>query len=141
MKIRKLYLSLGSNSGDRSVYLEKASGKLDMAFGPRIWESKTIETEAIGFCGGNFLNKIMEYNCHKRAETVLRICKSIERDLGRTEKPEYDQKGERIYHDRTIDIDILIYGEMKMDTPLLIIPHPQLYSRPFVKELLDSEML
>ena len=48
----------------------------------------------------------------------------------------YDADGERIYHDRVIDIDILLYGNRKLETPDLTIPHPQLDNRPFFKELI-----
>ena len=57
--------------------------------------------------------------------------------MGRTDTPEYAPDGSRIYHNRIIDIDILFYGEHSVSTPQLSIPHPQVHSRPFVKQLLE----
>jgi 2-amino-4-hydroxy-6-hydroxymethyldihydropteridine diphosphokinase len=56
--------------------------------------------------------------------------------MGRKDAPEYAADGSRIYHDRIIDIDILFYGDLRLNTPLLTIPHPQVESRSFVRELL-----
>nr|MCR4863966.1 2-amino-4-hydroxy-6-hydroxymethyldihydropteridine diphosphokinase [Bacteroidales bacterium] len=55
---------------------------------------------------------------------------------GRRDAPEYAADGSRIYHDRIIDIDILLYGDMKVDEPGLTIPHPQLDTRPFFGDLI-----
>ena len=65
-------------------------------------------------------------------EEILGICKSIERSMGRRETVEYDSGGGRIYHDRVIDIDILLYGRRTVDTPELKIPHPLMREREFV---------
>ena len=77
------------------------------------------------------------YRSARKPENILRICKQIERSMGRTDAPEYDPDGSRIYHNRIIDIDILFYGEHSVSTPQLTIPHPQVHSRPFVKQLLE----
>ena len=74
----------------------------------------------------------------QRTKTVLKICKRIERAMGRKDAPEYAADGSRIYHDRIIDIDILFYGDLRLSTPLLTIPHPQVESRPFVGILLGQ---
>lgn len=133
----KLYLSLGSNLGDREKNIRTALELLDIAFG-RHWKavSPIINTKADGFDGPDFLNAVVCYESRRNAENILRICKDVERLLGRTDSPEYDSEGQRIYHDRTIDIDILLYGSLKMDTEMLRIPHPQVENRPFIKELL-----
>ncbi|MCR4823919.1 MAG: 2-amino-4-hydroxy-6-hydroxymethyldihydropteridine diphosphokinase, partial [Bacteroidales bacterium] len=68
----------------------------------------------------------------RRPQTLLRICKRIEREMGRRDAPEYDAEGRRIYHDRPIDIDILLYGDERVDTPDLQIPHPLMQQREFV---------
>ena len=67
-----------------------------------------------------------------RAEVVLQIVKSIEREMGRTDPPEYDSEGKRVYHSRIIDIDILFYGRETIDIPELTIPHRGIADRPFV---------
>ncbi|MBQ8060492.1 MAG: 2-amino-4-hydroxy-6-hydroxymethyldihydropteridine diphosphokinase [Bacteroidales bacterium] len=63
---------------------------------------------------------------------VLRRIKSIEREMGRTDPPEYDGEGNRVYHSRIIDIDILFYGAERIDLPELTIPHKGIADRPFV---------
>ena len=63
---------------------------------------------------------------------ILEICKDIERKMGRTEPPKYDEKGERIYASRPIDIDILLLGDNKIDCPELTVPHRLMYEREFV---------
>ena len=69
---------------------------------------------------------------------VLSFCKDVERSLGRDEKLEYGPDGKRIYHDRTIDIDILFYGNMTLETAELTLPHPQVFQREYVSEMLQS---
>ena len=88
--------------------------------------------------GPPFLNAVVVYASARRPETILRICKRIERSMGRREVPEYRPDGSRVYHNRIIDIDILYYGDIQLDTPELRIPHPQTESRPFVKDLLSK---
>ena len=66
----------------------------------------------------------------------LRLCKEMERSMGRTDEPRYAADGTRIYENRIIDIDILTYGELEVSTQDLVIPHPALYSRPYIGELL-----
>lgn len=137
MKRQKLYLSLGSNLGDRQKNIETAVDQLQKAFGRHFFDiSEIIETNALGFDGADFLNCIIIFETARKPENILRLCKRIEREMGRTDSPEYDNEGNRIYHDRIIDIDILIYGNVRIDTPMLKIPHPQVESRDYIKELL-----
>lgn len=133
----KLYLALGSNLGDRESYIRQAVRLLDDKFG-RDHEAITplMQTEAIGFDGGDFLNCIVVYRSDLSPKRILGICKEVEKELGRTDAPEYDASGKRVYHDRTIDVDILMYGSRKVETEDLVIPHPQVESRPYIKELL-----
>lgn len=137
MRRRELYLLLGSNLGDRQANIEAAAEALDRAFGGRrLRISEIMETQACGFDGPPFLNAVVVYSSGCKPETILGICKRIERSLGRTDAPEYAPDGSRIYRSRTIDIDILVYGDTRMHTDVLTIPHPQIYSRPFVAPLL-----
>ena len=63
---------------------------------------------------------------------ILETCKDIERKLGRTGEPEYDADGKRIYSSRPIDIDILLFGNHKIDCQELTVPHKLMYERDFV---------
>ena len=132
-------LLLGSNMGDRKAFLDAALSALDNAFGGRRLKSTPIlETEAVGFDGPPFLNMVVVYSTRRSPESVLRLCKHIERSLGRREILEFRPDGSRIYHDRPIDIDILFHGEQSISTPSLTIPHPQVRTRPFVAQLLSQ---
>ena len=135
--MRLLYLLLGTNLGDRPANIAAALEALDNAFcGRRERISPIIETQACGFDGLPFLNAVVVYRSARKPENILKICKSIERSMGRTDAPEYAPDGSRIYHNRIIDIDILLYGDLAVSTPSLTIPHPQVESRPFVRKLL-----
>lgn len=130
-------LALGTNLGNRENNLKIALNMLDIALGSKpVAVSPVMETEALGFEGPAFLNQLVRYRTTKSAKTILTICKHIERQMGRDDAPEYAEDGSRIYHDRIIDIDILLYGKSKISTPELTIPHPQVESRPYIKELL-----
>ena len=138
MRQQELVLLLGTNLGDREANIRRALEALDKALGGRrVKISDIIETEACGFDGPPFLNAVVVYRSARKPENVLRICKRIERSMGRTDAPEYAPDGSRVYHNRIIDIDILFYGEHSVSTPQLSIPHPQVHSRPFVKQLLE----
>ena len=138
MRQQELVLLLGTNLGDREENIRRALEALDKAFGGRrVKLSRIIETEACGFDGPPFLNAVVVYRSARKPENVLKICKQIERSMGRTDAPEYAPDGSRIYHNRIIDIDILFYGEHSVSTPQLSIPHPQVHSRPFVRQLLE----
>ncbi len=131
----QVYFSLGSNLGDRKRNLERALRKMDKAFGCHwLRVSPFLETEAWGFDGAPFLNCAVLYELEEEPAQVLKKCKRIERRMGRRERLEYDAEGKRIYHNRRIDIDILLFGDRKVETPELVIPHPRMDERDFVKE-------
>ena len=133
MRQQDVYFSLGSNQGDRQARIEEALRRLDKALGrPCEALSSIIETPAWGFDGPPFLNCVVRYRSARRPETLLGICKRIERAMGRRGAPEYDAEGRRIYRDRPIDIDILLYGDMSVDTTDLKIPHPLMRQRDFI---------
>ena len=137
-----LYLSLGSNMGDREANIETAISLLNIELKtPYKAVSSLLETEPWGFeSDQKFLNAAVHYELRLRkgynpeAEglMILEVCKAIERRLGRTEGPEYGEGGERIYHNRPIDIDILLFGDHKIDCPELTVPHKLMYERDFV---------
>ena len=136
----KLYLALGSNIGARRANIMSALSFLNGYFGRYEALSDIVETNACGFDGPQFLNCVARYSTRKRPETILSACKEIERRMGRIDQPEYDATGNRIYHNRIVDIDILVYGSVKINTPELTIPHPQVETRPFVRPLLEQVM-
>lgn len=139
MKPVDVYLSLGSNQGDRQALIDEALRRLDAAIGrPYAALSSVIETPAWGFDGPAFLNCVVRYRTARQPHTLLRICKRIERAMGRRETLEYGADGRRIYHDRPIDIDILLYGDERVDTPELQIPHPLMQQRDFIMRPLNE---
>ena len=141
-EIVDLYLSLGSNMGDRAENIENAISLLNIELKtPYNAVSSLLETEPWGFeSEQKFLNAAVHYqlqfkegyNPEAESLMILEICKDIERRLGRKEVLEYDEAGERIYHNRPIDIDILLFGDHKIDCPELTIPHKLMYERDFV---------
>lgn len=141
-----VYLSLGSNTGDRRRYIETALAELETALGvPPARVSAIIETPSWGFDAPPFLNCAAAFGWPGEDPfRLLDICKEIERKLGRTDGPEYDKSGRRIYHSRTIDIDILFFDSLRLDTPRLTIPHKLISKRDFVKiplaEIADDEI-
>ena len=135
-----LYLSLGSNLGDREANLKAALTALNRSFGRYTRISKIIETEPVGFDSPNrFLNLCVRYKVTRRSEDGLQEClrilhrvKAIEEQLGRDLKVEFDATGKRIYHDRPIDIDILFFGDIRCSSTLVTVPHPRIQDRDFV---------
>ncbi len=129
-----VYFSLGSNLGDREANILEALRRMDEAFGVHYSAlSSLIETEPVGFSGGKFLNAAVLYRIPAESPLwTLYMIKSIEREMGRMDPPEYDSEGKRVYHSRIIDIDILFYGRERIDIPELTIPHKGIADRPFV---------
>jgi len=129
-----VYFSLGSNLGDREANILEALRRMDEAFGVNYSAlSSLIETEPVGFSGGKFLNAAVLYRIPAESPLwTLYMIKSIEREMGRMDPPEYDSEGKRVYHSRIIDIDILFYGREIIDIPELTIPHKGIANRPFV---------
>jgi len=139
----EIYLGFGSNLGEREENIRKASKLVEEAIGAELVAlSKIEETEPWGFESENrFMNAVGCYDLdldEEQSETfapiVLDALKAIERMMGREENIEYNQEGNRIYHSRTIDIDILFFGDLKMDTEKLTIPHKLIGERQFVRE-------
>ena len=140
MAFVSVYLGLGSNLGNRLQNLMRALDLLDEAFGCHYTAlSRIIETKAWGFKGDKFLNACVLYRIYKKGSPegqgheILTICKEIERTLGRDDTSEYDAEGRRVYHNRTIDIDILFYGKERIHCEDLQVPHPLISEREFVK--------
>ena len=136
----ELYLSLGSNQGNRKQNIEDAIKMLDERLDVKYSRmSDIIETEPWGFeSEDKFLNCAVMYEIEKndtateQAFDILEICKDIESKLGRNWKPMYNGNGERVYHSRPIDIDILLLGELRINSHHLSIPHLLMKERDFV---------
>ena len=127
-KGEELYLSLGSNLGDREDMLRRAIMLIGERIGAVQRVSSFIETEPWGFESEHpFLNAAVMVLTTLSPIECLDATQQIERELGRKKK----SKG-GIYHDRPIDIDLLLYGDLKLSTPRLTIPHPHMYERDFV---------
>ena len=142
IKTIPLYLALGSNLGDRKEYLLFAIRNLDAMLGTRHAAcSRFMETAPEGFQSEDlFLNAAVLYKIPDAGQdpalfcrSVLAICKEIEAQAGRSpQAPRYDVAGNRIYTSRPLDIDVLLYGDFRMDTTELTIPHARMARRAFV---------
>lgn len=123
-----IYLGLGTNVGNREENLTRAIEKLSLALGKCIALSSYHETEPWGFSSDNsFLNCAAMFMTDKTPIEVLNITESVEKALGRTVK-----SSNGIYHDRIIDIDILLYGGQIIKNERLTVPHPLMHERLFV---------
>lgn len=140
----KAYLSLGSNKGGRMGKLQKAITAIaglphtcveaisDVISTPArgCWAKAAQETSA---APADFLNCCCRIETSLEPEELLDALQKIEISLGRPEhEPVFASDGTRIYSDRTIDIDILLYGDLTISTERLQIPHPRMQERDFV---------
>lgn len=126
----KLFVSLGSNIGDKQQNIERAIALIDDKIGSVVKKSSFYTTEPVGFTSdNNFINAAIEVKTNLPIYRILKITQKIERLMGRTQK---SSKG--VYHDRVIDIDILMYGNKKIHSARLTVPHPRMYERDFVMQ-------
>ena len=127
--IHTVYLGLGSNLGNREENLRGALFEIASSVGVVEAVSSFIVTEPWGFESTHtFVNAVCRVQTRLSPLEVLDATQAIERNLGRTQK-----SVDGIYSDRLIDIDILLYDDWKVDTPRLVIPHPLMAQRDFVK--------
>ena len=125
--MHKVYLGLGSNLGNREENLACAIRLIGERVGEVLRQSHIIETEPWGFESENrFLNGVIMCETSLTPRQLLRTTQKIEREMGRT------TKSKNGYKDRCIDIDILLYDELRVDESDLQIPHPQMLKRDFV---------
>lgn len=123
-----VYLGLGTNLGDKQKNLNDAIRMLENQVGEVEKVSSVIETEPEGFRSDNmFLNAVVKVRTALSPFEILDITQDVEKSLGRKEK-----SSNGIYHDRVIDIDILLYDDINISTPRLVIPHPRMTQRDFV---------
>lgn len=133
----KVYFSLGSNLGDKEGNIREAISRIGELIGEVDRQSTLLATEPWGFESHNtFVNAAIRCTTSLSPFEILNITQNIERAMGRTLKSVDGQ-----YHDRIIDIDILIYDDLHITTPQLTLPHPLMKERDFVmiplKEILQ----
>ena len=125
---KRIYLGLGTNLGYRQENLARAIEALSLALGTCKAQSSFIETKPWGFESENgFLNCVVAFDTELTPTELLDTTERIERELGRTVKSTGGN-----YHDRLIDIDILLYGNTVIESERLTIPHPLMHLRDFV---------
>lgn len=124
--ITTTYIALGSNQGDKLAWLKKSIQKIYDDIGEVSRVSHVYKTPAWGFDGDDFLNAVVEVQTRYTAEATLEKLLAIEHQLGRT------RSGSGKYEARTVDLDILFFGQKNIKTPTLTIPHPKLAERNFV---------
>ncbi|MCQ2110947.1 MAG: 2-amino-4-hydroxy-6-hydroxymethyldihydropteridine diphosphokinase [Bacteroidaceae bacterium] len=126
----QLFLSLGSNLGDKRRNLLDTCALIAKRVGKITASSEIIDTEPWGYQSSNlYLNQCIAVETEMPVETVLSVTQQIERELGRTVK-----SVDGTYNDRTVDIDILFYGNLIYDSAVLTVPHRLLHLRRFVLE-------
>ena len=122
-----VYLGLGTNIGNRRGNLVKAASLLAERVGDILALSGFMETEPWGFESENlFLNAAIKMETPLTPDELLSATQAIEREMGR------EKKSDGTYHDRVIDIDILLYDNRVIEHPGLIVPHPLMQERLFV---------
>ncbi len=126
-----VYLALGSNLGDRLEYIQRAVKELK-ACGLKITAFSTIiETDPIGgIPQGKYLNAVLKAVTNHTPEELHLLTQAIEGKLGRVKK--------MVNGPRVIDIDILLFDDIKLTTPGLLIPHPRMLERDFVMKPLGE---
>ena len=126
--MHKVYLSLGTNLGNRKRNIREAINKIGELIGVVERQSALYETKPWGFSSPNdFINVCVLVDTALAPRQLLEATQRIEQEMGRIGK---SVNGE--YHDRIIDIDILLYDDIHVNEPDLIIPHPLMEEREFV---------
>ncbi len=120
----RIFLLTGSNLGNRLTFLKTAQIELQKRVGKLIQASAIYETAAWGVTNqADFLNQVLELETNLLPEEILKINQEIEKEAGRNRKEKWGA--------RELDIDILFYGDLVLNTSELTIPHPQLQNRRF----------
>jgi 2-amino-4-hydroxy-6-hydroxymethyldihydropteridine diphosphokinase len=120
------YVGLGSNLGDRRGLIREALRRLDLIAGVTVRKrSRIIETDPVGKVDQpRFLNAVAEVETEIEPRPLLRRLRAVEKSLGRVRHAKWGP--------RTIDLDLLLWGDRSMATPALTIPHPRMAERRFV---------
>jgi 2-amino-4-hydroxy-6-hydroxymethyldihydropteridine diphosphokinase len=122
-----VFLLLGSNLGDRHLFLKQAIEQIGRDIAPVIKASSVYETQSWGKTDApDYLNQVIMLQTSLSAQTILQKILNIENVLGRHREEKWGS--------RTIDIDILFYGQEVINQPGLQVPHPELHKRRFTLE-------
>ena len=123
-----VYLGLGSNQGDKLENIKKTIVLISERVGVVLALSGFYETQPWGYDSPEiYVNAAVWIDTKLNPEELLLVTQDIEREMGRREKTVGNK-----YHDRIIDIDILLYDNLVLQTANLTIPHPLMPQRPFV---------
>jgi len=123
-----VYLGLGSNLGEKQENIKKAITFISERVGEILALSDFYETEPWGYNSSqSFINAAVKAETMLLPEELLFVTQEIERETGRSKKTSCGE-----YHDRIIDIDILLYDDLILQTHDLTIPHPLMHKRLFV---------
>ncbi len=121
----QIYILLGSNQGEREKMLQQATEAIERICGKIVRQSSIYETAPWGFESEQwFLNQVIQIESFLVPETLLEKLFAIELQLGRVRTNEQ-------YSSRAIDLDLLYYSNIHLETKLLEIPHPRLHLRRF----------
>lgn len=130
----RAYLGLGTNLGDKEGNIVAAIEKIGELIGDVVRQSALYHTKPWGFDSDNeFVNAAVAVDTALSPRELLAATQQIERSMGRKEKSK-----DGVYHDRIIDIDILLYGDRHVSEPDLVIPHPLMHERDFVMKPLGE---
>ncbi|MDT0558541.1 2-amino-4-hydroxy-6-hydroxymethyldihydropteridine diphosphokinase [Ichthyenterobacterium sp. W332] len=127
-----VYIALGSNKGNKFKNLQDALFAIHAKVGTIKSISKVYKTEAVGFEGDAFLNACVGLETYYKPKPLLKRLLKIEKELGRTRSKTKD------YESRSIDLDIIFYNDLILDSKSLIIPHPEAHNRQFVLQPLND---
>ncbi|HLD73743.1 MAG TPA: 2-amino-4-hydroxy-6-hydroxymethyldihydropteridine diphosphokinase [Bdellovibrionota bacterium] len=129
-----VYISIGSNLGDREKYCQRAIEKVGQLPTTKLLKiSSLIETDPVGKTDQpQFINGVIKIETKLSPHELLENLQKIENDLGRVR----DEK----WGPRTIDLDILYYDDLKVKEKNLTLPHPEINNRPFIAKVLAEIM-
>jgi len=128
----KVYISLGSNQGDKFKNLQDAINLIFTKIGKVVIISKVYKSPALGFDGDEFLNICICIETELNPRKLLKELVSIEKSLGRV------RTKKKVYESRIIDLDIIFFEGEVIDTKTLKIPHPEMQNRKFVLQPLND---
>lgn len=136
MSQNHVILLLGTNLGDKEKNLKTAKTLIISEIGKIFDESEILTTEAEGYVSNHlFLNQTVKLRTEFSPIGVLIRAKNIEKMMGRI----YSETNQK-FQDRLIDIDLLKFNRIKYESQSLIIPHPQIYTRNFIKKIADCHL-
>jgi len=127
----EVFILLGGNVGDKAKIFEQTRKLIGERIGLITKMSSVYITESWGFKSDPFWNQVLILNSSLNPFGILNLTQSIETGMGRSKKTRSNYASSN-YEDRVIDIDLLFYDKLQIDTPELTIPHPKIGERRFV---------